>query len=92
MDSTISVLNSVDCGFTKRFRYLQGQIPAIIFLDIKKAFDTVNHEIFIEKLNHYCINGTVILWFINYLSGRYQCTKMGNLKAACLDQFCSLHK
>ena len=67
-----------------------GQIPAIIFLDIKKAFDTVNHDILIEKLNHYGISGTVILWFINYLSGRYQCTKMGNTVSSLLLILCGV--
>ena len=67
-----------------------GQIPAIIFLDIKKAFDTVNHEILIEKLYHYGITGTVILWFINYLTGRYQCTKYGNSVSSLLLILCGV--
>ena len=67
-----------------------GQIPAIIFLDIKKAFDTVNHEILIEKLRHYGINGTVLHWFINYLTGRYQCTKMGNSISTFLLVLCGV--
>ena len=68
----------------------KGQIPAIIFLDIKKAFDTVNHEILIEKLSHYGISGTALLWFINYLTGRYQCTKMGNTVSAFLLKLCGV--
>lgn len=67
-----------------------GQVPAIIFLDIKKAFDTVNHEILLEKLNHYGITGTVLLWFINYLTGRYQCTKMGNKVSSVLLVLCGV--
>ena len=48
--------------------------PGIIFLDIKKAFDTVDHNILIDKLKFYGAEGTVILWFQNYLKDRYQCT------------------
>ncbi len=51
--------------------------PAIIFLDIKKAFDTVDHEILIKKLKFYGVDGNVILWLTNYLKDRYQCTRIG---------------
>ena len=57
--------------------------PAIIFLDIKKAFDTVNHNILIKKLEYYGIGGTVLKWFKNYLTGRYQCTKVCGNCADC---------
>ena len=56
----------------------KGKKPAILFLDIKKAFDCVNHEILLEKLKHYGIKGIVFEWFKNYLSGRYQSTRLGN--------------
>ena len=50
--------------------------PGIIFLDIKKAFDTVNHEILLKKLAYYGIGGTVLRWFKNFLIDRYQCTRL----------------
>ena len=55
----------------------KGKIPGIIFLDIKKAFDTVNHDILIRKLKHYKITGTALKWFESYLNDRYQSTKLG---------------
>ena len=59
--------------------------PGIIFLDIKKAFDTVNHEILLKKLSYYGIGGTVLTWFKNFLSDRYQCTRIhGNISSFVL--------
>ena len=52
-----------------------GNTPAIIFLDIKKVFDTVDHKVLIEKLKFPGANRTVILWIKNYLSDRKQATK-----------------
>ena len=51
--------------------------PAALFLDIRKAFDTVSHRLLLRKLKHYGIAGSVLQWFSNYLSGRIQCTKIG---------------
>ena len=50
----------------------QGKLPVAIFLDLSKAFDTIDHNIMIHKLQYYGIKGTSLDWFKSYLSNRRQ--------------------
>ena len=49
-----------------------------IFIDIKKAFDTVDHTILLNKLEYYGIIGTSLKWFTSYLSNRTQYVSINN--------------
>ena len=49
-----------------------GQFPCGIFIDLEKAFETVSHDILLEKLNRYGIRGIGNDWFRSYLSDRIQ--------------------
>ena len=59
----------------------KNEIGVCIFLDFAKAFDTVNHEILIGKLEHYGIRGVALNWLENYLENRMQCTEIGDTQS-----------
>ena len=56
----------------------QGQFTIGMFLDLAKAFDTVNHDILLEKLYHYGIRGKCFSWFESYLKNLSQMVSYAN--------------
>ena len=49
-----------------------------VFIDLKRAFDTVDHKILLHKLDHYGFRGVINKWFSSYLEGRTQTTQIGS--------------
>ena len=56
-----------------------GKLVGLVFIDLKKAFDTVNHDILCQKLNCYGIHQRELLWFQSYLSNREQFCRVNGI-------------
>ena len=56
----------------------KGNLVGAVFLDLKKAFDTVNHSILISKLDNYNFAEKTLAWFKSYLLNREQCVAINN--------------
>ena len=65
--SILQLVNDISSSFGR------GQYTLGIFIDLSKAFDTVDHEILISLLEYYGIKGKTLKWLKSYLSERKQC-------------------
>ena len=61
-----------------------NEIPIGIFLDLSKAFDTINHKILLSKLKYYGISGVPLQLLDNYLTNRSQYVVIKNIKSNTL--------
>lgn len=80
MESVEEITKSID----------QKQFTAGVFIDLKKAFDTIDHNKLLIKLERYGLRGVVFEWIKSYLSNRSQFVKLGEISSVCLNITCGV--
>ena len=61
-----------------------------IYLDLQKAFDTVNHKILLYKMYQYGIRGVTYNWFVSYSANRFQFASVDNVHSGLLTVTCGV--
>ena len=68
-----STSHSITCLYEKLIANLENELDsAVLFVDLKSAFDTVNHEILLHKLDYYGIRNNTLKLLSSYLCERKQ--------------------
>ena len=68
----------------------EGNYTCCIFLDLSKAFDTVNHKILLQKIKKYGIRGNMYTLLSNYLNNRKQFTTCNDAKSNTSTVLCGV--
>ena len=80
LHSTVtSLLNVTELWFSNIDR---KKVNMSVFLDLKKAFDTVDHDLLLAKLAVYGIVGGPYQWFSSYLTRREQYCQIGGQRSS----------
>ena len=100
-----NILNNSQFGFRKNYSTAlsatvltdhivnaieKKEITIGVFIDLSKAFDTVNHNILLDKLKSYGIRGTPLQWFKQYLENREQYVNYKNISSNVLPISCGV--
>ena len=67
-----------------------GYTTCTVFLDFKKAFDTIDHQILLSKLYKFGIRGSALNLIGNYLNNRKQITKINNIFSTPQQMTCGI--
>ena len=68
-----------------------GKVSALVLLDLTAAFDTVDHELLLLRLERqFGVCGRALNWFQSYLTGRTYCVVFGGSKSSVIHVTCSV--
>ena len=70
----------------------KGDNKLRVFVDLPKAFVTVDYQIFIKTGQYYEIDGTALEWFKSYLSNRKQYISFQQVSRNCVDKICGVRQ
>ena len=68
----------------------EKKFTAGVFIDLKKAFDTIDHSLLLKKLDHYGVRGVSNDWLRSYLSDRKQYVSFNSLKSDLMSISCGV--
>ena len=68
----------------------ERKYTAGLFLDLSKAFDTVNHDILLGKFEHYGIRGLALEWVKSYLCNRLQYVEFNGISSSYKEILCGV--
>lgn len=73
----LNTFTALDTFIEKIFKTLDLKTSLLsIFISFQKAFDTVRHDILLQKLHHYGVRGIIHDWFMDCLSNKTQSMKI----------------
>ena len=75
-----SIINSLE----------KKKVCAVLFIDLKAAFDTVDSNLLLKKLEHYGFRGNILKLLTSYLQNRKQYIKCGSIESCLLDVVCGV--
>ena len=81
--STTDAIHTLTCDALRGFDDNASCLS--VYLYLSKAFDTINHNILLNKLNHYGIRSIALQWFRSYLSQRTQYVSYNGVKSELYD-------
>ena len=68
----------------------KGDMSAVLFIDLKSAFDTIDFDILLRKMEHYGIRNNLLHLLKSYLTDRKQYVNCGDLKSEILSVICGV--
>ena len=86
-----STSHAISCLYeTLIDNFEKGEMSAVLFIDLKSAFDTIDIDILLMKMEHYGLRNNVFQLLKSYLTDRKQYVNGGDLKSEILSVLCGV--